>query len=81
MNFSYQRRTPSTLTTNVTQTRPVTTIAAMTDSELGAEQLTMEEEEENVTLPMSEFLNLTNMAGMDVNDDEFVAALDDVNFQ
>ena len=81
MNFTYQRRTPATFTTNTTQTRPTTTIAAIGEAELGAEALGAEEEEEQVTIPMSEFMNLTNMAGVDIADEEFVAAVDDVNFQ
>ena len=81
MNFAYQRRTPATFTTNTTQTRPTTTIAAMGETELGAETLAMEDEEGSVTLPFSDFMNLTNMAGVEVDEDEFAAAVEDVNFQ
>ena len=40
-----------------------------------------EGEEENVFVPYSEFMNLANMAGLEINDDEFVATVDQVNFQ
>ena len=78
MNFAYQRKTPHTYTTNATQTKPTTTIAAMGESDLLAESLEMEED--SITLPKSEFLNLTSLAGVELAEEEFAAAIDRENF-
>ena len=39
-----------------------------------------EEEEESVTMSMSHFMALTNQAGVEVPEDEMIAAMADVNF-
>ena len=82
MNFGFQRKTPNTLTTNATQTSPTTTVAAMglANEEVVAPVAT-EEEEEKVTMPLSEFMHLTTMAGVDLTEDEFATAVGDLNFQ
>ena len=79
MRFAYQRQTPQVYTTNATQTKPTATIASMGECELEAEPLGTEER--NVTLPMSEFLSLTSLAGVDIEEEEFAAAIDRENFQ
>ena len=80
MRFAYQRQTPQTFTTSSTYTRPTSTIAAMGESELGAEPLAEEEDEEKVTLRMSEFMNLTSLAGVELAEDEIVSAVERENF-
>ena len=52
----------------------------MGESELGAEPLTEEEDEEKVTLRMSEFMNLTSLAGVELAEDEIVSAVERENF-
>ena len=80
MRFSYQRRTPETYTTNATQTRPTTTIAAMEENAADDETSGLEEEEPKISLNMSEFMDLTTLAGFDVGEGDLLASIDDMNF-
>ena len=80
MRFSYQRKTPETYTTNATQTRPTTTIAAMEENAADDETSGLEEEEPKISLNMSEFMDLTTLAGFDVGEGDLLASIEDMNF-
>ena len=53
----------------------------MGESEIPAEELNPETEESSVKLTYSEFLNLTTRAGITLEDDDLVAAVEETNFQ
>ena len=80
-NFGFQRKTPTTITTNVTQTQPTTSVAAIEESEVAAEEIEPDADSNFIRLPMREFINLSTMAGIAVEDNEFEAPIEQLNFQ
>ena len=88
-NFGFNRRTPATFPAAAPAAAATTTpkaaaaaVASMEDSNITAEDLGDQamEEEEQVVLSMSQFMSLASQAGVEVPEDGFVAAVDELNF-
>ena len=86
-NFGFNRRTPATFpsATPAAPAAPAPTAAAavatVEDSEITAEELgDYVEEEEQVVLSMSQFMSLANQAGVEIPEEGFVPAVDELNF-
>ena len=57
-----------------------TTVAAMDEPEIPAEELCEEAEEDSVTVPMSQFLSIATQAGIEIPEDSMVAGIEELNF-
>ena len=93
-NFGFNRRTPSSFptaaaagqgatagqNTTVGQSANKTTVAAMDEPEIPAEELCEEAEEDSVTVPMSQFLSIATQAGIEIPEDSMVAGIEELNF-
>ena len=86
-SFGFNRRTPTTFPSAApaAPAAPAATttaaVATVEDSEIAAEELgDYVEEEEQVILSMSQFMSLANQAGVEVPEEGFVAAVDELNF-
>ena len=78
-NFGYNRRSPSTFPAATASAASAPKVASLEEAE-GQDQHDEEEEEESVTMSMSHFMALTNQAGVEVPEDEMIAAVADINF-
>ena len=85
-NFGFNRRTPATFPAAApTASAPkaaATVVASVEDPDITTEDLGDQavEEEEQVVLSMSQFMSLASQAGVEVPEDGFVAAVDELNF-
>ena len=78
-NYGFNCKTPTSFPT-AAATAPKAA-AAIEEADIPVEDLGGgEEEEDNVTMTLSQFMSLTNGAGADVAEEEAVAAIADLNF-
>ena len=86
-NYGYNRRAPASYPANSnsggngnTAQRPANPVATMEEGDVVAEELGDQEEDEVVTMTMSQYLALSSQAGIEVPEEEIVAAVDTLNF-
>ena len=85
-NFGFNRRTPATYPAPTPTTSApkaaAAAVASVEESDIVAEDLgdNAAEEEEQVVLSMSQFMSLASQAGVEVPEEDFVAAVDEWNF-
>ena len=80
-SFGFNRKTPSSFPTATAPASTVPkTVAAVEEVDSNAQELFDEEVEESVSVPMSHFMALTNQAGVEVQEEDMIAAVADLNF-
>ena len=85
-NFGFNRRTPASFPaatpTPTAPKAPAATVAAVEETDIAAEELGdyAAEEEEQVVLSMSQFMSLASQAGVEVPEEGFIPAVEELNF-
>ena len=84
-NFGFQRNTPTSFPAasapRGAAPQNSATVAAVEETTVQSEMLNAEGGEEMVSVPMSDFLSIATAAGVELNDGNMVAAVDEWNFQ
>ena len=86
-NYGFQRRTPQAPPAatapppaNTANSANTATVAAVEQTEVAAETLGADGNADMVTINMADFLSIATQAGIDLNDENMVAAVDQWNF-
>ena len=83
-NFGFNRRTPASFPANQAQTQNATktAVAAADETEIAAAEWDNGEaaDEETVSVPMSQFLSMATQAGVELSDENMIAAMGEMDF-